>query len=107
MGRRQRTWAKRAYDRLLLQLGGRCALCGSLSGLSIDHIDGCTYIHSKLEWSHRISVYRREAKEGKLQVLCAKCNSKKGDPVEPIWDAQENQLDLFVYLPPTDEDCPF
>jgi hypothetical protein len=104
VAKRQRDWARRAYDRLIVELGGVCAECGSASGLTIDHIDGCDYYHQNYEWSYRISVYRREAKEGKLQVLCWTCNQKKGRPDLPDDDGQ---LDLFTYVPPDDPNQPF
>ncbi len=106
MAKRQRAWARRAYDRLIIELGGRCAQCGSVSALTIDHVDGCDFDHNTVEWSHRISIYRREAKEGLLQVLCDKCNCKKGDPRNRPDD--DGQLDLFTYAEPKDpESEPF
>ena len=106
MAKRQKEWARRAYEALIISLGGRCRHCGATAGLSIDHIEGCDFVHNKVEWSARISIYRREAKEGKLQVLCIKCNSKKGDPRDLPDD--DGQLTLFPYAPPEDgENCPF
>lgn len=97
MAKRQRVWARKAYEKLILELGGRCAQCGSLSGLSVDHIEEKGYVACKLEWSHRISVYRREAKAGLLQVLCVKCNCKKGKPAPPGFkDGDDDQLSLFT-----------
>lgn len=121
MAKRQKAWARRAYEKLILDLGGRCVECGSLSGLTIDHIDGKAYVACKIEWSHRISVYRREAKAGLLQVLCAKCNRKKGKPAAPGFkDGEDDQFSLFTpdntsekYTPdkpyewPTDDNTPF
>lgn len=95
MGLRQRRWAKKAYEKLLLQLGGRCVQCGRLDELSIDHIDGCEWTRHRVEWSHRVSIYRREAKEGKLQVLCLKCNSTKGSPVVRQSVQDPNQPEFF------------
>ena len=105
MGKRQRDWARKAYDRLILELGGKCIKCGTLSALTIDHIDGCDYYHEKLEWSYRVSVYRREAKEEKLQVLCEKCNVKKGRPEQKPDD--DGQYDLFTFPPTKIPDDPF
>jgi 5-methylcytosine-specific restriction endonuclease McrA len=102
VGKRQRDWARRAYDRLILDLGGKCAKCGTLSSLTIDHIEGCDYEHETYEWSHRISVYRQEARDGKLQVLCEPCNRQKGRP-EPKPD-DDGQFDLFTYQPPENGD---
>lgn len=113
MGRRQRAWARKAYEKLLLQLGGKCKKCGSLSALSIHHPQGRDWILSKREWSARISVYRREARDGLLEVLCASCNSKVGDPTKYVFTDDENQFQLFnhqSYSPgqaPDDDNCPF
>jgi 5-methylcytosine-specific restriction endonuclease McrA len=96
MGKRQRIWARRAYDNLIQQLGGKCVECGTTEKLTIDHIDGCEFEHTDIEWSHRISIYRREAKEGKLQVLCETHNSKKGDPRDRPDD--DGQYDLFTQV---------
>lgn len=97
MGKRQRKWARRAYEKLILQLGGRCVVCGSLHSLSIDHKDGKDWTACKVEWSHRISIYRREARNGLLQVLCVKCNSRKGAPQLPVFnDTDDGQYSLFT-----------
>jgi len=81
MGKRQRAWARRAYDRLIAELGGQCVACGTKgteeNALEIEHKYGIDWSHQKLEWSHRISVYRAEARAGLLQVLCAHCNKHK------------------------------
>jgi len=104
MGKRQREWARRAYDRLIVELGGKCVQCGSLSALTVDHIEGCEYAHETVEWSYRVSIYRREAKEGKLQVLCATCNQKKGRPDPDSRPDDDGQYALFTYAPPKGDD---
>ena len=83
MGLRQREWAKRAHRKLIEDLGGKCAVCGSTIDLELDHKSGITWAHSALEWSHRISVYRSEAKQGLLRVLCRKHN-RPGRPRSEI-----------------------
>lgn len=93
MGKRQKDWARRAYVKLIEELGGKCVKCGTTENLTIDHIDGCEFDHNGVEWSHRISIYRREAKEGKLQILCDKHNCQKGDPRSRPDD--DGQHDLF------------
>lgn len=102
MGKRQREWARRAYDQLIQDLGGKCAKCGTTEKLTIDHIDGCEFNHSDVEWSARVSIYRREAKENKLQVLCEKHNSQKGDPRDRPDD--DGQDDLFTVSAGTNVD---
>lgn len=107
MGKRQRDWARRAYDKLIQDLGGKCVVCGTTDNLTIDHIDGCDYTHSTVEWSHRISIYRREAKENKLQVMCDLHNTKKGKPLHGKPD-DDGQHELFVRATPSDlENEPF
>lgn len=97
MGKRQRDWARKAYDKLVEDLGGKCAKCGTTENLTIDHIDGCEFDHNDVEWSHRVSIYRREAKEGKLQILCDEHNRKKGDPRDrPDDDGQYDLLPATV-----------
>lgn|SRR5574339_16971 len=70
-----------AYRRrltLIDTLGGKCAHCGTRKNLEIDHIHGRDWDPAKKSRWSRIVIYEREAKEGKLQVLCRKCNKKKG-----------------------------
>jgi 5-methylcytosine-specific restriction endonuclease McrA len=82
MGKHQRDWAKKETNRLRELLGGRCACCGSDKDLEFDVIlpDGSDH-HRKYEWSWRLSFYRFHYKANNLQLLCSKCNSRKGDDV--------------------------
>lgn len=77
MGARQKDWAKRARLQLIEKLGGKCVRCGAVKKLEIDHIIPRDYKIEKYGSDRRISIYRREAAEGKLQVLCAVCNKAK------------------------------
>ena len=73
--------ALRAYQRrlaLIDQLGGKCVKCKTQKRLELDHINGRDWEPNKKSRWTRIVIYEREAKEGKLQVLCRKCNAKKG-----------------------------
>jgi len=73
--------ALRYYQRrmeLIEKLGGKCAECGYKKRLEIDHIKGRDWEPSKKSRWTRIARYEREAKEGKLQVLCRWCNASKG-----------------------------
>ena len=81
MGLRQRDWARRQVEKLKELLGGKCVECGTTEELEFDHLEPRDYESRKLEWSHRISIYRREIAEGKIQLLCKPCNSRKGKPV--------------------------
>jgi len=77
LGARQKIWAKKARLQLIQQLGGACVRCGAKRKLELDHIIPRDYKIEKYGSDRRISIYRREAAEGKLQVLCAKCNKAK------------------------------
>lgn len=78
MGARQRDWARRERARLLRDLGPWCRVCGSTMFLELDCIKPRGHSHHALEWSQRISFYRRQARLGNLQVLCQRCNAIKG-----------------------------
>ena len=78
MGKRQREWAKRAHAKLVQDLGGKCAICGATENLTVDHKNGRNWKLYAKDPSWRVSVYRREAKEGRVQCLCDSCNSRKG-----------------------------
>lgn len=75
--RKRAAWARRERARLIQELGGRCASCGARERLEIDHIHGTTWrLASKSRWM-RVILYRREARQGLLQVLCRHCNARK------------------------------
>ena len=82
MGARQQAWAKRVWNEMVEALGGICYHkdCDETDDLQIDHIAGKDWTANKVEWSWRMSIYRKEMKEGKLQLLCQFHNAKKGDP---------------------------
>ena len=75
MAKRQREWAKRAREALIAALGGRCVLCDATNCLTIEHVDGRNWNLQRVDQSWRMSIYRREAAEGRLTVLCIVCNS--------------------------------
>ena len=70
-------WAQKARKRLLTELGGKCVVCGATERLHIDHIHGKDWIANKHSQGHRLSIYRREAKQGLLQILCKFHNESK------------------------------
>ncbi len=82
MALRQRLWANRAKAALIQELGGKCVMCQSVENLEIDHIYIRNWIPRQKEFSWRISIYRREAKLGLVQVLCEECNKFRGRPTE-------------------------
>jgi hypothetical protein len=81
VGKRQREWAKRARLALIESLGGICVDCGctELNDLQLDHIAPAGWNRESVDQSWRMSIYRREAKEGKLTVRCYSCNASKKD----------------------------
>jgi 5-methylcytosine-specific restriction endonuclease McrA len=73
---RQVDWANRAKTALFASMGNCCWACGSPGPLEIDHINGRDW-HPRLKgFQTRISIYRREWREGKVRALCAECNSR-------------------------------
>lgn len=81
MARRHRQRAYFERLEMLVRLGGKCAQCGTKgtakNGLQIDHINGREWDIRKKDPSWRMAIYKQEEKEGKLAVLCARCNNRK------------------------------
>lgn len=95
MAKRQKEWARKTRDKIFNTLGRVCAKCGSEEDLEFDiiHPNAAKDHHEKLEWSHRMSVYRKALDMNNLQILCSECNGRKN-----------NALELFDYKA---VDCPF
>lgn len=80
MAKRQKEWAKRTRDRLFDLLGRKCQHCGATEELEFDVIVAHNNDHHrKYDWSQRMTFYKRQYEANNLQVLCTKCNSRKGD----------------------------
>lgn len=77
MGLRQRLWAVSARRAIVQQLGGACSWCGSRRKLEFDCIRPRGHFHHRMEWSWRLSFYRRELAAGNLQLLCRRCHGEK------------------------------
>lgn len=93
MAKRQREWARRKRDEIFNALGRKCAQCGATEKLEFDVIipigDAHTNSHHSIEWSHRMSFYRKQLDQNNLQILCERCNNKK-----------QNQMQLLPSEPP-------
>lgn len=80
MGKVQKEWAKRKRAELMAELGPVCVECGEdrVFKLCFDCIEPRGDYHHRGEASTRMSFYRREHAAGNIQVLCVKCNGRKG-----------------------------
>ena len=74
-------WRKLARSRLVMQLGGECVGCGRSDKLTFDHINPLTEEQdahrARIGVNSRLVLYRKEAAEGLLQLLCQSCQLKK------------------------------
>lgn len=84
MAYRQRNWAREWTKKLRSILGGKCNYCGLRERLEFDliHPIDTQGKHHKMEWSWRLSFYRKQHTNQNLQLLCQKCNGKKGNNLE-------------------------
>jgi len=85
--RRDTSIYHRRKARLMADMGGICAKCGTDEKLEFDHIQGIGWDASKISAKSRVSRYRREFEAGLLQLLCGPCNKAKGRP-KPV-DAEQ------------------
>ena len=111
MSARHRELARRQRLEMIQRLGGKCVDCGTKgtkdprkNPLEIDHIHGRDYDITKMDSSWRMVLYKREEKAGLLQVLCKRCNGKKGDPRSKVKAETEtnepvNEADPIVECP--------
>lgn len=85
MSERHKEWARKARKELLAVLGGKCQWCCSTESLCFDCVLPCGDRHHKMDTSARMCFYRYQHQEqGNLQILCAKCNSRKSVIEESI-----------------------
>lgn len=83
---RQVRWAKQAASRLREQLGGRCACCGTSETLTFDCISPQGDKHHRAGRVSRICFYRKQWRQGNIQLLCSRCNELKGGMERADWD---------------------
>lgn len=84
MGKAGNLWAKKARAELMEKLGGACAWCGlsDPEELTFDCIIPQGDKHHRGSPQDRMCFYRKQHFDrGNVQILCAKCNSKKGDSI--------------------------
>jgi 5-methylcytosine-specific restriction endonuclease McrA len=81
MGLRQRVWCRK--QRVILQelLGAECLKCHTI-GTKKNPLEFDCKIprgdkHHRMEWSQRMSFYRKEYRDNNLQLLCRKCHRNK------------------------------
>jgi hypothetical protein len=79
MSKRQKVWARRKRQELMTLLGSVCAHCGTNENLQFDCIFPRGSRHHRGDVSQRMCFYRRQFREGNLQILCGVCNARKGD----------------------------
>ncbi len=79
MAKTQKEWARRKRRELMTLLGNVCAHCGTRKDLEFDCIRPRGDKHHRGDASQRMCFYRRQWREGNLQVLCNVCNAQKGD----------------------------
>jgi hypothetical protein len=105
MGLRQREWARGWREKFFNFFGRRCAWCGAPESeevkLTLDVIEPnkTTRNHHRMEWSHRMSIYRQQFAIGNLQCLCNSCNSKKGADVIRFVSPELNWEHLGRFAP--------
>lgn len=95
MGKRQKEWARKARQKLIAELGGSCAQCGTKDNLVFDCIFPTGHDHHSKDTSARMSYYRREHACGNLQLLCAKHNNLKGDAIPGVSLFNQAAYDLY------------
>lgn len=106
MGLRQREWARRTRDSLRTALGGKCVDCCSTFDLEFDVVKPVPERHHRIEWSARMSFYRRQYAAGNLALRCAHCNGFKQDKIYPEPSDNETPETLSPELP-ADPNNPF
>ena len=78
MSRRNKRLALHQRVRLLVELGNKCATCHTITDLTFDCIVPQGHRHHSMDASARMCFYHRQHEAGNLQILCRRCNGRKG-----------------------------
>jgi hypothetical protein len=70
---------------MVIALGAHCQGCGTEECLTFDCISPRGDTHHRWSAPQRISFYRKQMREGNLQLLCANCNALKADMASEVW----------------------
>jgi 5-methylcytosine-specific restriction endonuclease McrA len=75
---KQSAYFERKRKDLIRRMGGQCVKCGERKYdlLEIDHTNGRDWEPKKTSRSKRYRFYEKEWIEGKIRILCRKCNAK-------------------------------
>jgi 5-methylcytosine-specific restriction endonuclease McrA len=89
--RRRHLATKKAQ--LIADLGGVCVgfpgPCGTTEDLTFDHINGRDWDIRAVHSTKRLRIYVEEASQGKLQLLCRACNTRKRNAQNGVPDDSE------------------
>lgn len=88
MARHHKVWARDARVRLLIELGNRCAECDSIQDLTFDCIISLGHRHHSMDPSARMCFYHGQHIAKNLQILCRRCNGRKGVAERQRWQAE-------------------
>lgn len=89
MARAEKLRAKYLRTFLIELLGAKCAHCGTTIKLEFDCIIATGDSHHKKDTSARISFYRAQLRGKNLQLLCSKCNGRKGNGPDKLLHPEE------------------
>jgi len=82
-------WRSKAREKLKAELGGKCWACGGTDNLTFAHVipltDEQASYRTNCGANKRLVLYRKEAKEGLLKLLCQSCNVKESKDPKQGW----------------------
>lgn len=90
MALRQRQWARKKRLELIRLLGLKCIDCKTRDYrklefdviVNVDKEPNTKPRHHTMEWSWRMSFYRKQYHDGNLVLRCQKCHAKKSNKEE-------------------------